>query len=54
MIAGVKMPFDEYPVEALEREWQSLFSRYDQVLAAFGRNALEVEHKPAGKSGVIE
>ncbi|CAM9703493.1 unnamed protein product [Choristocarpus tenellus] len=51
MAAGVRTLFDEYPAETLERVWQSLFSRYNQVLAALRGNNFELEHKGAGKSG---
>lgn len=44
MIAGIRKPFDEYDNESLERVWQSLFKRYNQVVKALVGNDFEVVH----------
>lgn len=44
IVAGVMKLFTEYDQETLERVWQHLFKRYNQVLGALGWNDFEVQH----------
>ena len=49
LVEGVQRLFGAYDSATLERVWQSLFQRYNQVLAGLGRNDFEVEHTKARK-----
>ena len=57
MARGVKVMFDEYDAQTLERMWQSLFKRYNQVSGALGKNDFEVVHaqtEQKQKTGILE
>lgn len=44
IVVGVKTLFDEYDAATLERVWQSLLKRHNQVLRTLGGDDFEVEH----------
>ncbi|CAM9214090.1 unnamed protein product, partial [Choristocarpus tenellus] len=44
LVKGGKSTYRAYSAVSLERVWQSLFKRYNQVLKVLGGNYFEVQH----------
>lgn len=54
MVTGVKMLLDKYGEVTLQRVWESLFTRFNQVLRAFGLNDSDVQHSGVQERQIID